>query len=181
VGVRFIDCEHEGNASRSPQEAAAVAELVDGLIGSSWTDRFGVTKQIEAENIIIVAPYNAHVAEISRAVEARLGPGFRVPVGTVDKFQGQEGAIAVFSMASSSRDDAPRDMDFLYSRNRLNVAVSRARAVAVVVASPRLLEANCRTPEQMRLVNALCQLVEQDVPHRAVRQGSLSTASLNSS
>ena len=81
-------------------------------------------------------------------------------VGTVDKFQGQEGAIAIYSMASSSRDDAPRDMDFLYSRNRLNVAVSRARAVAVVVANPRLLEANCRTPEQMRLVNALCQLVE---------------------
>ena len=72
--------------------------------------------------------------------------------------------IAIYSMASSSRDDAPRDMDFLYSRNRLNVAVSRARAVAVVVANPRLLEANCRTPEQMRLVNALCQLVETALP-----------------
>lgn len=167
VGVRFLDCDHEGNASKSPQEAAAVAELVGGLIGSSWTDRFGVTTEIQAENIIIVAPYNAHVAEISRAVEARLGSGIQVPVGTVDKFQGQEGAIAVFSMASSSRDDAPRDMDFLYSRNRLNVAVSRARAVAIVVASPRLLEANCRTPEQMRLVNALCQLVEHAAANQA--------------
>ncbi|HUF06856.1 MAG TPA: TM0106 family RecB-like putative nuclease [Candidatus Binatia bacterium] len=160
VGVRFVDCEHEGNASKSPQEAAVIAGLVDELIGSSWTDCHGVTAPIQAENIIIVAPYNAHVAEIARAVEARLGRGIRVPVGTVDKFQGQEGAIAIYSMASSSRDDAPRDMDFLYSRNRLNVAVSRARAVAIVIASPRLLEANCRTPEQMRLVNALCQLVE---------------------
>ena len=169
VGVRFLDCDHDGNASKSPQEAAAVADLADGLIGSSWTDRFGVTTEIQAENIIIVAPYNAQVAEISRAVEARLGTGIRVPVGTVDKFQGQEGAIAIFSMASSSRDDAPRDMDFLYSRNRLNVAVSRARAVAIVVANPRLLEANCRTPEQMRLVNALCQLLEHARATHAAR------------
>ncbi len=131
------------------------------LIGTPWTNQKGETDPIEAENLIVVAPYNAHVAEIAKAVEARLGVGIRVPVGTVDKFQGQEGAVAIYSMASSSRDDAPRDMDFLYSRNRLNVAVSRARAIAIVVASPRLLEANCRTPEQMRLVNALCQLVEQ--------------------
>ena len=158
AGVRFVDCEHDGNASKSPQEAAAVAGFVASLVGTPWTNSDGETKPIQAQHLIVVAPYNAHVAEISRAVEARLG--FPVPVGTVDKFQGQEGAVAIYSMASSSRDDAPRDMDFLYSRNRLNVAVSRARAVAIVVASPRLLEANCRTPEQMRLVNALCQLVE---------------------
>ncbi|MEP7082218.1 MAG: TM0106 family RecB-like putative nuclease [Chloroflexota bacterium] len=160
AGIRYIGLEHEGNASRSPQEAAAVADLVANLIGTPWTNQKGETEPIEAEDLIVVAPYNAHVAEIAKAVEARLGPGLGVPVGTVDKFQGQEGAVAIYSMASSSRDDAPRDMDFLYSRNRLNVAVSRARAIAIVVASPRLLEANCRTPEQMRLVNALCQLVE---------------------
>ena len=164
AGVRFIGLEHEGNASRSPQEAAVVADIVASLIGTPWVDQKGETNPIEAENLIVVAPYNAHVAEIAKAVEGRLGTGSRVPVGTVDKFQGQEGAVAIYSMASSSRDDAPRDMDFLYSRNRLNVAVSRARAIAVVIASPRLLEANCRTPEQMRLVNALCQLVEQAGP-----------------
>ncbi|MGZ8475382.1 MAG: TM0106 family RecB-like putative nuclease [Candidatus Limnocylindria bacterium] len=161
AGVRFIGLEHEGNASKSPQEAAAVADIVANLIGTPWTNQKGETNPIQAGNLIVVAPYNAHVAEIAKAVEARLGVGIRVPVGTVDKFQGQEGAVAIYSMASSSRDDAPRDMDFLYSRNRLNVAVSRARAIAIVVASPRLLEANCRTPEQLRLVNALCQLVEQ--------------------
>ena len=160
AGVRFIGLEHEGNASRSRQEAEYVAGVVASLIGTPWTNQDGETKPIQAENLIVVAPYNAHVAEIAKAVEARLGAGLRVPVGTVDKFQGQEGAVAIYSMASSSRDDAPRDMDFLYSRNRLNVAVSRARAIAIVIASPRLLEANCRTPEQMRLVNALCQLVE---------------------
>jgi uncharacterized protein len=164
VGVRFIACEHDGNASRSPQEASAVADFVASLVGTPWTNSDGETKPIQAQHLIVVAPYNAHVAEISRAVEAKLG--FAVPVGTVDKFQGQEGAVAIYSMASSSRDDAPRDMDFLYSRNRLNVAVSRARAVAIVVASPRLLEANCRTPEQMRLVNALCQLVEHAAASR---------------
>ena len=164
AGVRFIALEHEGNASRSPQEASVVADIVASLIGTPWVNQRGETDAIEAENLIVVAPYNAHVAEIAKAVEARLGVGIRVPVGTVDKFQGQEGAVAIYSMASSSRDDAPRDMDFLYSRNRLNVAVSRARAIAIVVASPRLLEANCRTPEQMHLVNALCQLVEQAEP-----------------
>ena len=165
AGVRFVECLHDGNASKSPQEAAAVADYVSSLIGTPWTNSDGETKPIQAQHLIVVAPYNAHVAEIARAVEARLG--FPVPVGTVDKFQGQEGAVAIYSMASSSRDDAPRDMDFLYSRNRLNVAVSRARAVAIVVASRRLLEANCRTPDQMRLVNALCQLVEHASAARA--------------
>ena len=118
---------------------------------------------VTAGDILVVAPYNAQVSALRRT----LAPLGVTRVGTVDKFQGQEGAIAIYSMASSSRDDAPRDMDFLYSRNRLNVAVSRARAVAIVVASPRLLEANCRTPEQMRLVNALCQLVEHAAAGRA--------------
>ncbi|MGI8657929.1 MAG: DEAD/DEAH box helicase, partial [Candidatus Limnocylindria bacterium] len=165
-GVRFIACDHDGNSSKSRQEASAVAEAVAELIGTTWTNKKGVEAPIEARDLIVVAPYNAQVAEISRAIATRLG--FPVPVGTVDKFQGQEGAVAIYSMTSSSRDDAPRDMDFLYSRHRLNVAVSRARAVAVVVANPRLLEANCHTPEQMRLVNALCQLVEYaDAPTQA--------------
>ena len=83
-----------------------------------------------------------------------------VRVGTVDKFQGQQATVSFFSMASSSGEDVPRGLDFLFSRNRLNVAVSRARCLAYVVASPRLLETSCRTVEQMRLVNALCRFVE---------------------
>ena len=87
-----------------------------------------------------------------------LPPGVRV--GTVNKFQSQQATVVFFSMASSSGEDVPRGLDFLFSRNRLNVAVSRARCLAYVVASPRLLETNCRTVEQMRLVNALCRFVE---------------------
>jgi uncharacterized protein len=111
------------------------------------------------DDIVIVAPYNLQVAEISSALEARFGSGARV--GTVDKFQGQEGAVAIYSTATSSPDDAPRDVEFLYSRNRLNVAISRARAMALIVCSPALFRIRCRTPEEMRMANAFCLLREK--------------------
>ena len=82
-------------------------------------------------------------------------------IGTVDKFQGQEAPVVFFSMATSSGDDLPRNLEFLFSRNRLNVAISRAQSLAVLVASPKLLEIRCRTIEQMRMVNALCRFVEE--------------------
>ena len=110
------------------------------------------------DDVLVVAPYNAQVAEIARAVRDRLGSSANV--GTVDKFQGREAPVAIYSMTTSTPDDAPRDIEFLYSANRLNVAVSRARGLAVVLASPALLRVACKTPEQMRLVNALCRLVE---------------------
>jgi predicted RecB family nuclease len=159
-GIRFVGVEHDGDSSSSVEEAEVVAEAVAGLIGRPWTNRHGEVERISLKHILVVAPYNAQVATIAAAVEGRLGSGARIEVGTVDKFQGQEGAVSIYSMTSSSRDDAPRDMDFLFSRNRLNVAVSRARAVSIVIANPRLLDASCKTPEQMRLVDALCRLVE---------------------
>jgi superfamily I DNA and/or RNA helicase len=81
-------------------------------------------------------------------------------VGTVDKFQGQEGPVVIYSMATSRAEDAPRGMDFLFSLNRLNVATSRARCAAILVASPRLFEPECRTPRQMQLASALCRYRE---------------------
>ncbi len=177
AGIRYIGIDHDGNGSRSREEAAAVADAVAAALGQPWTNRHGESDPIGVEDVIVVAPYNAHVALIHGEIERRLAPGLHVRVGTVDKFQGQEGAIAIYSMASSSRDDAPRDMDFLYSRHRLNVAVSRARAIALVIASPRLLEADCRTPEQMRLVNALCRLVEEARPGVAGRGEQSANAS----
>ncbi|KRT62939.1 MAG: hypothetical protein XU10_C0018G0051 [Chloroflexi bacterium CSP1-4] len=158
MGLRWLPIEHAGNDSDSPQEADAVARALEGLIGRPWTDRYGAVRPLTAGDIVVVAPYNAHVAAIERAVERRLG--LRARVGTVDKFQGQEGTVAIYSMASSSAEDAPRGMDFLYERNRLNVAISRARALAILVASPRLLDVPCRTPEQMWKANALCRYVE---------------------
>lgn len=157
-GIRWRPIAHEGNAARSREEADEVAGITASLVGREWTRVDGKATRIEVDDIIVVAPYNAQVAEIQTALERRIGrPG---NVGTVDKFQGREGIVAIYSMASSSRDDAPRDMGFLYSRNRLNVAVSRAQSIAIVIASPTLLEAGCRTPDQMRLVDALCRYVE---------------------
>ena len=101
-----------------------------------------------------MAPYNTHVA----VLQATLPGGARV--GTVDKFQGQEAPIVIYSMATSTADEAPRGMEFLYSLHRLNVATSRARCVAAIVASPALLTPDCRTPEQMRLANPFCRFLE---------------------
>ncbi len=158
VGIAWLPVEHALDQSRSRDEAARVAELIARLRGRSWTDRHGVSGRLGLGEILVVAPYNAHVAEIHRAVGQRLRE--RAHVGTVDKFQGQEGTVAIYSMATSSPDDAPRGMDFLYSGHRLNVAISRARGLAILVCSPDLLRVSCRTPEQMRLANAFCRLVE---------------------
>jgi len=173
TGVRWLPVEHRGNDSDSPEEADLVAEAIASLVGRPWVDRTGVRRPIGLDDMLVVAPYNAHVAAIERAVAARLGSAAAARIGTVDRFQGQEGAVAIYSMASSSADDAPRDLAFLYSRNRLNVAVSRARAVAAVVASPTLLDVACRTPEQMRLLNALCRFVEVADEQALARAGGV--------
>jgi len=148
-GLRFVPVEHSGNKIESEEEAARVRVLIDGLLGTSWTDELG-TRDIALADILVVAPYNAQVELLTQ----RLPQG--ALVGTVDKFQGQQAPIAIYSMASSSPEDAPRGMEFLYSRNRLNVAISRAQGLAIVVASPALLRVRCKTPDQMRLANALC-------------------------
>ncbi|MEE8147723.1 MAG: DEAD/DEAH box helicase, partial [Longimicrobiales bacterium] len=158
AGLRHKPVLHQQNAARSSEEAERVARAVEALLRKRWTDEKGKTDEIGLSDILVVAPSNAQVGEISRVLRDRFGPGARV--GTVDKFQGQEGAVVLYSMATSSPEDAPRGMDFLYNGNRFNVAVSRARALAVLVCSPDLLMVRCRTPEEMRLANALCRFVE---------------------
>jgi predicted RecB family nuclease len=152
-GVRFLPIDHEGHSQASPEEAAEISKEIARLLGTPYMEN-GRERRLEEGDFIVVAPYNAHV----RCLREKLPESVRV--GTVDKFQGQEATVSFFSMASSSGEDVPRGLDFLFSRNRLNVAVSRARCLAYIVASPRLLEVNCRTVDQMRLVNALCRFVE---------------------
>jgi uncharacterized protein len=156
TGPRLIPVSHAGNDNESSEEADAVATLARAIVdgGSRWINQDGEECPVTWDDVLIVAPYNAQVGAIQRSLpdSAR--------VGTVDKFQGQEAPISIYSMASSSPEDAPRGMSFLYSRNRLNVATSRARCVAVVVASPELLRVRARTPEEMRLANALCRFEE---------------------
>ena len=155
-GLRFIPVNHAGNTNASDDEAEHVAALVRELLdaGAAWIDQNGVQKPLRLAEVLIVAPYNAHVAML----RTRLPDGARV--GTVDKFQGQEAPIVIYSMATSSADEAPRGMEFLYSLHRLNVATSRARCVAAIVASPALFAPECRTPEQMRLANPFCRFLE---------------------
>jgi uncharacterized protein len=163
TGLRWIPVAHHDNAVESPEEAAVVGELVASAVGGDacWTDVAGESSPIALGDVLVVAPYNAHVERIAEA----LPPGSRV--GTVDKFQGQEAAISIYAMGTSAPELAPRGMEFLYSLNRLNVATSRARCIAVVVASPALLHMSCHTPRQMRLANGLARLVEMASPPRA--------------
>jgi len=161
-GLRMIGVEHADNRGRSTEEADRVALEVEHLLdGGTYVDRHGDRHPLTLDDILVVAPYNAQV----RCLKARLPDGARV--GTVDKFQGQEAPVVLFSMASSSGEDVARGMGFLFSRNRLNVAVSRAQALAVVVCSPELLGARCRTVEDMRLVNMLCRFETRTVVTRA--------------
>lgn len=155
AGLRFIPIEHTGNTSSSIEEAEAVKALVDYILAdkTTWTNREGISAPITFDDILIIAPYNAQVFEIRQRL-----PNARV--GTVDKFQGQEAPIAIYSMATSSHADAPRGMEFLYSANRFNVAISRAKCMAILIASPKVFEAECRTPRQMRLANAFCRFLE---------------------
>ncbi|NOU28686.1 MAG: TM0106 family RecB-like putative nuclease, partial [Polyangiaceae bacterium] len=155
-GLFYVPVEHEANHNTSPEEAASVADIVAELVaeGVTWTNASGEVAQMRLEDVLIVAPYNAQVSEIA----ARL-TGVRV--GTVDKFQGQEAPVVIYSMATSNPEDAPHGMGFLFSRHRLNVATSRARCVCILVGTPRLFEPECRTPEQMRLANAFCAYLQR--------------------
>ena len=154
-GLFYTPVVHEGNQNNSPEEVETVARIVADLLkpAMEWTNENGRIKTLGTKDILIVAPYNAQVG----ALQNRL-PEIRV--GTVDKFQGQEAPVVIYSMASSSAEDAPRGMGFLYSPNRLNVATSRARCICILVAAARLLEPDCRTPEQMRWANGLCRFRE---------------------
>jgi predicted RecB family nuclease len=156
-GLRVVEVVHGGNRNSSMEEVEAVARLVERLTaaGACWTDEKGVPTQMTGPDVLVVAPYNAQVVRLAE----RLAPtGARV--GTVDKFQGQQAPVVIYSMATSRPEDAPRGMEFLYSLNRLNVATSRAKCLAILVANPGLFEPECRTPRQMKLANALCRYRE---------------------
>src|SRR5882762_3765810 len=157
-GLRYVPVAHQGNQNSSPEEAEAIAKLVAEILGSStsWIDRRGIEHGIGLNDILIIAPYNAQVFELQDRIPAGR-------IGTVDKFQGQEAPIVIYSMTTSTHADAPRGMNFLYSLNRLNVATSRARCLSILVCSSALFEPECRTPEQMQMANAFCRYLEMAI------------------
>ncbi|MER6761956.1 MULTISPECIES: TM0106 family RecB-like putative nuclease [Amycolatopsis] len=151
-GLYLATVEHSGNTTRSVEEAAEVVSVIKSLHGRSWEGR-----PLADADFLVVAPYNLQARVVTRALsDAGFGD---VRVGTVDRFQGQEAPVVVTTMTSSSAVDLPRGLDFLLSRNRLNVALSRAQSVAVLVCSPKLLEADIRTVDQMRLVSGMLGLL----------------------
>lgn len=152
-GLMFCPVEHDGNSQSSDEEAAQVQALYAYFSQQRFIDSDGEEHAIGVDNILVVAPYNLQVQVLKQVLPA----GARV--GTVDKFQGQEAEIVIVSMATSNENYLPRDIGFLYSKNRLNVAVSRAKSLACIVASPDLTAVRCMTPHEMSLVNGLCMAV----------------------
>ncbi|HEY2547726.1 MAG TPA: AAA domain-containing protein, partial [Candidatus Acidoferrum sp.] len=151
AGLWFLPVEHKGNQNASAEEVEVVARIVESLLKPEvqWYRSAGNRRRLKEADILIVAPYNAQVSDLTERL-----PGMKI--GTVDKFQGQEAPVVIYSLTTSSPEEAPRGMEFLYSLNRLNVATSRAMTAVIVVGSPRLFEPECRTPRQMQLANALC-------------------------
>jgi predicted RecB family nuclease len=157
-GLRHIPIAHEGNSRESVEEADRIAAEIARLLQGTVTDEAGLTRALKPSDIIIVTPYNAQRRLITKVLHEA---GIEVRVGTVDKFQGQEAFVVFYSMATSSGDEIPRDIGFLFEKNRFNVALSRARAMSVLVCSPRLLDVSCRTTEQMASVNLVCSFTEE--------------------
>lgn len=157
TGLRFIAVSHDDNTQRSSEEAARVKEAYESLLKQSWVNEKGETRAITTEDILVVSPYNMQVSCLKKTLPA----GARV--GTVDKFQGQEAAVVLISMASSSAENVPRGIEFLFSQNRLNVALSRARCLSVIFCSPVLLDVVCADLERMKLVNTVCWAKEYAV------------------
>jgi uncharacterized protein len=169
AGLFCVEVEHSGCRNASDAEVDVVDAIVRELTaaGVKWIDEDDKARDVRGADILVVAPFNAHV---NRLHERLANSGARV--GTVDKFQGQEAPIVIYSMATSRPEDAPRGLEFLFSLNRLNVATSRARCACILVASPRLFEADCQMPRQMQLANALARYREMGATDSATRTGT---------
>ena len=153
TGAYWVPVAHEGNAQVAAEEVTAISAAVTELLKGTWTDRDGTTRPMCASEIIVVAPYNAQVNALRDALPEA------IRVGTVDKFQGQEAPVCIVSMTASSTEETTRGMEFLFSLNRINVAVSRAKGLALVFGAPRLRVVKCESVEQMRLINTLCAVM----------------------
>ncbi|GAA4070443.1 TM0106 family RecB-like putative nuclease [Microbacterium laevaniformans] len=163
AGVVPMPLTHAGNATQSPEEADAVLALARDLLGRAWTpSEQARPRSLTAADLIVVTPYNAQQVLVE-SVLAAAGLG-EIPVGTVDKFQGQEAAVAIVSLAASSGRDAPRGLEFLLLQNRLNVAISRAEHTAFVVYGTGLLDDLPRTPDGVARLSAFARLVGADAP-----------------
>jgi predicted RecB family nuclease len=151
AGILFVPCVHHGNTVRAMEEVKVISELVAELKRCSFQRAPGDIKPLELKDIMIVSPYNLQVNLLTEHI-----PGCEI--GTIDKFQGREAPVTIVSMTASDISEAPRGLDFLFNINRLNVALSRAKALAIIVASPELLRTRCKRIDQIELLNFFCAL-----------------------
>jgi uncharacterized protein len=158
TGLRWLQAHHSGCSTESAEEAALVVAEVARLLGKSWTDAEGTSQTLIPDHVMVVAPYNDQVRLLRRAFDQADLEGVRI--GTVDKFQGRQAPVVFFTMTTSTSDDMPRDSRFLFSRNRLNVALSRARCLAYVVCTDELLNSRAHDIEEMKLIATLCAAVD---------------------
>jgi superfamily I DNA and/or RNA helicase len=155
-GITFIPVAHEGNAQSSQEEIEVIEQLIEQILGRSYTSERGKhTASLRPDDILVVAPYNLQV----RQLQARLRDRSRI--GTVDKFQGHEAPVLIISMCASRGETAPRGLDFLLNPNRLNVALSRAQCLSIVVGSPQLAQTRCANLNEAKLVNVFCKIIQQ--------------------
>jgi uncharacterized protein len=160
TGLRWLPSVHEGCVTCLPEEAEIVVAEISRLVGTAWTDGDGIERPLGPADFMVVAPYNDHVDLIADRLAAE--PALNgVPVGTVDRFQGRQAAVVFFSMATSTGEEISRGANFLFSRNRLNVAVSRAKCLAYLVCTEELLNSRARDVDDMRLISTLCAFVER--------------------
>lgn len=159
-GLHAVPVPHTGNATSSPEEAAAVIDIVTRHLGLLWTPKANApARPMTEEDVIVVTPYNAQVELLRQSLDAA---GYsNVPVGTVDKFQGREALISIVSLGASDATEVPRGMDFLLNRNRLNVSISRAKWAAYLVHSPALIDYLPHTPEGLATLSRFITLIDE--------------------
>lgn len=166
AGLFYVPVVHHGNANESEEEVEMVGRILRELCGGTvaFYDAEGVRSPISQGSILVVTPYNAQISSLSKAFP-------QASIGTVDRFQGKEAPIVIYTLAASSVEEAPKGMEFLFNPNRTNVATSRAKSVCIVVASPKLFEPECKSPAQMKLANVLCayKQMAKEVAPSAVR------------
>ena len=156
AGLWFVPTEHSGCRNSSREEVNVIARIIKSLLspGVRWYRNTTEARSLTGDDILVVAPYNAQVSDLADALP-------KIKIGTVDKFQGQQAPVLIYSLTTSTQEDAPHGMEFLYSLNRFNVATSRAQTAVIVVGNPRLFEPECKSPRQMQLANAFCAYLER--------------------
>jgi uncharacterized protein len=159
TGLRWLPVSHTGNTTSSVEEADLIVTEILRLIGTEWTNDKGITKPLGTKDFVVVTPYNDQQRLVSNRLNSHTDTA-GIEVGTVDMFQGQEAAVVFFSMAASTGEDVSRGKDFLFSRNRLNVAISRARCLAYLVCTEELLNTRASNVTDMRLISTLNAFVE---------------------